>query len=115
MCTLYRSWNTKPKNAQNSHVVPINPAILSQPADAVRQMEAAGSHYTYFSPFGQDPLKDRIDLFQRQDMFSAQFPHFDDFFHTVVNGDFTVFRRGLLYIIDISSHLTSLLQFVLHR
>ena len=44
-------------------------------------MEAQGSHITYFSPFGIDPLISRDDLVQRrEEMFRAKYHDFAQFF-----------------------------------
>lgn len=92
----------------NNHTVPIAPQLIPDPDSAVQQYESLGGHLTIFSSFGQDPLRDRAHLVrQRESDFQRRYPDYRQFFHTVVNGDFSVFRDGLLYLIDISKHLES--------
>ncbi|XP_019850818.1 PREDICTED: uncharacterized protein LOC109581282 [Amphimedon queenslandica] len=89
-----------------THVAPIDPNILPETEVAVQQMESLGSHLTRFSPFGQDPLEGHGHFCrQRDEQFEARFPNYDDFFHSVANSDFTLFRQGLLYTIEITRHL----------
>ncbi|XP_019850817.1 PREDICTED: uncharacterized protein LOC109581281 [Amphimedon queenslandica] len=89
-----------------NHVAPIDPNILPETEVAVEQMESLGSHLTRFSPFGQDPLEGHGHFCrQRDEQFEARFPNYDDFFHSVANSDFTLFRQGLLYTIEITRHL----------
>lgn len=93
---------------QNNRAVAVNPSVLPEPVNAVRQMESQGSHLTNFSPFGRDPLEGHATLIQlRDDTFKARFPDFNNFFHTTVNGDFSSFRIGLLFIIEVSKRLES--------
>lgn len=90
--------------------MPINHQLLPDVQDAIQNMESQGSRLTMFSPFGRDPLKDREDLIsQRKATFFARYPNFGPFFYNAVNGDYTTFRQGLLYLIDISRQLELLL------
>lgn len=69
-------------------------------------MESLGSHLTHISPFGQDPLKGHGHLCRKRDeRFKARFPNYEEFFHSVVNSDFTLFCQGLLYTVEITRHL----------
>ena len=89
----------------------IDPNALPEPSDAVREMEAQGSHITYFSPFGIDPLISRDDLVQRrEEMFRAKYHDFAQFFYTAVNGNYLLFKEGLLFLIETSKYLESLLS-----
>ena len=42
---------------------------------------------------------------QRESEFHRRYPDFGNFFHTVVNGDYSLFREGLLHLITISNRL----------
>ncbi len=91
----------------NNQTMPINPDLVPEPNDAVRRMEDFGSHLTEFSPFGSDPLLTNPHLQQeRNEQFLIRHQNFNEFFSTVVNGDFTLFSEGLFYFIDITRRLT---------
>ena len=91
---------------RNNQAARITPSLLPEPEDAVQQYEASGGHLTIFSSFGEDPLRDRLDLVnQREAEFLKKYPDFGGFFYHVVNGDHSLFREGLLFLIDISKHL----------
>ena len=88
--------------------VPVN--VIPEANDAVQLMESKGSHLTRFSCFGSDPLVLRNDLVQqRHDTFFSRYPDISPFFHTVVNGDYSLFCDGLLYFIQTSKDLVSFL------
>ena len=91
---------------RNDQTVQVDPRMLPEPSDAVEQFESFGGHLTLFSPFGEDPLQDRDDLVsQREADFLTQYPDFGPFFYSVVNGDYTLFRSGLLFLIQVSKRL----------
>ena len=95
------------RNNQTAHV---EPQMVPEPSDAVQQFESLGGHLNVFSPFGDDPLRDRADLItQREAEFFARYPNFGPFFHGVVNGDHSLFKSGLLFFIQISNRLRALL------
>ena len=90
----------------NNHAVPIAPHLIPDPDTAVQS--ASGGHLTMFSPFGQDPLRDRADLVsQTESNFLRRYPDYEQFFYTAVNGDFSIFCEGLLHLIDLSKHIES--------
>ena len=90
---------------RNNQAVHIDPHQLPSPDVAVQMFEANGGHLTIFSPFGNDPLKDHMRLAaEREEKFHEQYPEFQPFFSTVVNGDNSLFRSGLLYFIQLSKH-----------
>jgi hypothetical protein len=92
----------------NNHTGVISPTDVPEPEEAFRLMESHGSTLTMFNCFGCDPLSDRPDLIQhRLEMFSGRYPHFDEFFHTVVNNNYSLFSEGLLYFIQLSEALLS--------
>ena len=94
---------------RNNHAVPIDPRLLPERDDAIQQFESFGGHLTLFSPFGRDPLEGRMDLTNRREAeFQGRYPDFGSFFYTVVNSDYSLFRQGLMYLIDISKHLETL-------
>ena len=90
----------------NNQTMEIDGTLLPEADDALQLFEAHGGHITVFSPFGQDPLENRPDLnSKRESMFLEHYPDFGQFFHTVVNGDYTLFRAGLLCFINVSKQL----------
>ena len=91
---------------RNNQVMPLDPALVPEPEDAVQQFEAHGGHLTLFSAFGCDPLEDREDLIKaREEDFYRKYPDFGCFFYTVVNNDYSLFHEGLLFFIDVSKRL----------
>lgn len=65
--------------------------------------QTQGGHVTVFSPFGRDPLENYPDLIaEREAKFNEHYTDFAPFFYTVVNGDNSLFRTGLLQFIEIS-------------
>ena len=42
---------------------------------------------------------------EREVQFYRQYPDFGPFFYNVVNGDYTLFREGLLFFLDINIQL----------
>jgi len=42
---------------------------------------------------------------EREERFYQQYPQFDEIFHSTVNGDYSLFRAGILHFIDISKQL----------
>ncbi len=75
-------------------------------SDALRQFESFGRSLTIFSPFGEDPLRNRVELVNRREAeFKERYPDFGRFFYRVVNGDNSLFREGILFLIDLSKRL----------
>ncbi|XP_065894563.1 uncharacterized protein [Dysidea avara] len=115
---VVQSWNSHPISGRRSRVpframierncaVQIDPTLLPDGDSAVNNFESYGGQLTIFSPFGEDPLRDHPALVtQREAEFHRHHPIFSDFFHTVVNGDFSLFREGILSFIDISKNLS---------
>ena len=90
---------------RNNQAVHIDPHQLPSPDLAVQMFEANGGNLRIFSPFGHDPLKDHMRLAaEREERFHEQYPGFQPFFSTVVNGDDSLFKSGLLYFIQLSKH-----------
>ena len=91
---------------RNDSIVRVEPHLVPELRDAVQQFESLGGHLTLFSPFGEDPLKDRADLIsQRETEYSI--PDFGPIFHSLVNGDCNLFRCGLLFLSQASKCLES--------
>ena len=91
---------------KNNHAARIDTHMLPPTTDAVQEYESHGGHLTVFKAFGHDPLDERADLIgQRETQFQEQYPDFGPFFHAIVNGDNSVFRTGLLRLIEISTQL----------
>ena len=77
---------------QNNQAATLPRHTLPEAIDAVQNFEASGGQLTRFSSFGHDPLQTRPDLLtQRETLFKERFPSFDEFFHTVVNNDTSLF------------------------
>ena len=82
--------------------------LLPAVEEAVELYESHGGHLTLLSEFGEDPLSSRNDLLQlREARFFECYPSFDEIFHGVVNNDKTLFREGILHLIDVSMQLTA--------
>lgn len=91
---------------EHNQVMPIDDQLLPTPEDAVALMESLGSSLTLFSPFGSDSLAEREDLINlREATFFGRYPDFGPFFYSVVNGDYSLFREALLYLLDINRQL----------
>ena len=96
---------------RNDRTVQVEPYLVPEPRDAVAQFESLGGHLTLFSPFGEDPLKDRADLIsQKEREYFAQNPDFGPIFHSLVNSGSNLFRCGLLLLIQASKRLESQLE-----
>ena len=90
----------------NNHVQRIDAAHIVDSATAVHQFESFGGRLTIFSGFGEDPLRQHAALVtQREREFRRCYPDFGVFFYIVVNSDYSLFRQGLLYFIDLSKQL----------
>ena len=93
---------------RNNRTVQVAPHLVPEPSDAVQEFESLGGHLTLFSAFGEDPLKDRVDLISQRDAeYFAQYPDFGPIFHSLINGDYNLFRCGLLFLIQLSKRLES--------
>ena len=91
---------------ENKQIAPIDPAMFLETEDALQQFRERGSSITDFSPFGKDPLDGNLEMQQeREAQFYRQYPDFGLFFYNVVNGDYTLFREGLLFFLDINIQL----------
>lgn len=96
--------------ALNNHTARIDPQLIPSPEEAVRQYQQAGGHITRFSEFGKDPLVMHTTLsHQHEAEFHQRYPNFKLFFHKLVNGDDSVFRAGLLFLIQITQTLTNII------
>ena len=88
--------------------VKIDPRLIPDQETAVREFEAHGGQLTMFSSFGEDPLQGNPSLVaQREAEFHGRYSDFSQFFYTVVNGDYYLFREGIIYFISISRHLST--------
>ena len=82
-------------------VAVLDPSVIPEVNDAVREMESLGSRLTHFSGFGIDPFQGQPDLVEeRERLFKQRYPDFGTFFHTVVNNDFNPFQQGVLFFIE---------------
>ena len=93
----------------NNHAKKIDHTQIAQPSDAVHHFQSFGGHLTLFSGFGEDPLKHSAGMVaQREEEFKRRYPDFGQFFSTVVNSDYSLFKEGLLYFIELSQRLSSI-------
>ena len=91
-----------------NQAVKIDSGLLPDVESAVYEFEANGGQLTVFSCFGEDPLQGSPSLAARREAeFHRRFPDFSEIFHAVVNGDYYLFREGILCFIDISRRLSS--------
>lgn len=96
---------------KNNQTVAIDSLLVPDPQVALQQFWSHGGHITEFSSFGYDPLEGNSEFFaQRESRFLEQYSDFGPFFHRIVNGDYSFFRDGLLYFIDMSKQLASTLD-----
>jgi len=96
--------------ALNNHTARIDPQLIPSPEEAVRQYQQAGGHITHFSEFGKDLLATHTTLsHQREAEFHQRYPNFELFSHKLVNDDDSVFRAGLLFLIQITQTLTNII------
>ena len=94
---------------ENNHAVKIDSDMLPDVDSAVNQFERNGGQLTIFSSFGEDPLRHNLHLVTRRETdFYRQHPRasFANFFYTVTNGDYSLFREGLLSYIAITKNLS---------
>lgn len=91
---------------QINRTVILNRTVIPDSVNAVDLFQSYGGHLTLFSDFGEDPLGDDAQKIpQREEQFKQHYVDFTQFFYTVVNGDYHLFRRGLLFFIELSSRL----------
>ena len=64
----------------NDQAVRVEPQLVPEPRDAIQHFESLGGHLTLFSPFGEDPLKDRGDLISERQSFPGNTLTLDHFF-----------------------------------
>jgi hypothetical protein len=112
-----QAWNEHPipgsrgripnrKMMENNQTGRIDPTSMPTPDVAVRLFESHGGQITHFTPFGKDPLESYPQLLeQRLSNFHSYYPEFGPFFYSVVNGDYSLFRQGILCFIDINKQL----------
>ena len=88
---------------ENNRVAQVDPSRLPSAMAAVEMYEAHDRRLTLFSPYGHDPLADDATaMAQREEKFHERFPDFAPFFYSIVNGNHSMFREGLLHFIQIS-------------
>jgi len=93
-----------------NQAIPINPSIIPEANDAVQQFQSAGGQLTIFNSFGEDPLLSNPALVTQREMeFLRYHANFSEIFYTLVNGDYTLFREGIICFMDISKHLCTLI------
>lgn len=86
----------------------VNSDMLPDVDSAVAEFESNGGQLTIFSSFGEDPLRlSPILVAQREEQFYRQHPKasFANFFYTATNGDYSLFREGILSYITITKNL----------
>ena len=90
-------------------VLPLsNPDILPSVAEAVSAYYENEGHLSLPSTFGIDLLANHDTLQQeRMARFHDHIPDFEVVFHSLVNGNPTLFRQGLQYFTDLTISLYS--------
>jgi hypothetical protein len=89
-----------------NYLNPLDPSLVPSVSEAISTYQSMGGRLTLFSNFGQDPLKElRNKCETRLDAFRSRYSDFKPIFHTVCNGDHTLFRGALLFFIDITKRL----------
>lgn len=95
----------------NNHAQRVDDSVIFEADVAVRQFEDFGGRITTFSPFGEDPLRLHSELLCRREAeFRERYPDFSHFFHAIVNSNNSLFRQGILFLIDLSKHLENTLN-----
>ena len=54
---------------RSDQTMKIDNTIIKDASDIAREFEDLGGHLTEFTPFGEDPLRDRSDLISRRDYY----------------------------------------------
>ena len=91
----------------NNRVAPVNSSALPTVQDALRHYNSLGGALTEPHTFGDDPLNSNQRLQQiRQDLFKERFPSFESLFSSVVAGNHTLFKEGLLFYIETTKRLS---------
>ena len=91
---------------ENNHTVQIDHTLIPDFESAVAEFEGTGGQLTVLSSFGEDPLQRNPNLVaQKEAEFYGRYPDFSQFFHNAVNGDYFLFREGILFLINISKTL----------
>ena len=92
---------------RNNQSAQVNPAALPSVDDAFHQYTSLGGTLTEPHPSGQDPLEGNAHLQQiRHDVFVEKYTTFDPIFHAVVNGNDSLFREGLKFLIETTQRLS---------
>ena len=93
---------------QNNQTIFIDPQLVKDPCTILEEYTSLGGNITRFSLFGQNPLKDQPSLATKRDgIFFERYPSFEPFFHSAVNGDFSLFKEGLSFLIYVTTNLSS--------
>ena len=86
----------------------VDPSAIPNSDKAVQQYHTTGGKLTIYNSFGVDPLCVNSRLCEdRSRRFSANVPDISRVFHTLVNGDNTLFHDGLKLFIDLTVQLSS--------
>ena len=92
----------------NNQATQIDLRLLPDAESATQGFESNGGQLTLFNAFGEDPLQANPTLVaQKETEFFNIYPNFQEFFHTVVNRDYFLFREGILCFIDITRCLSA--------
>ena len=91
---------------ENNRTVSVHPQLIKEPVEILQEYESAGGSITVLSQFGYDPLTGRHNLISKRDeIFYENAPSFNETFYATINGNFTLFRRGLLLLISTTNQL----------
>ena len=89
-------------------VAVLDPSVVPEVDDAVREMESLGSRLTQFSGFGIDPFQGEPALVEeREYLFKQAYPDFGVFFHSVVNMTTFHFNKVYSFFIEKTRDLMS--------
>ena len=67
---------------RNDQAVGIDPSLVPEADEYIRQSNLQGGNITMFSPFGKDPLEMHQELYQeRQQKFLLSYPDFGPFLY----------------------------------
>ena len=90
---------------KNNKAAKVNIATLPSVEEAVHQYTSLGGTLTEPHPFGCDPLYGNAHLQQIHHTLFFQKCTFDSIFHAIVNGNDSLFKSGLMLLINITERL----------
>ena len=93
--------------SQNNRVALVDPAVLPSVSEAYQHYTSLGGTLTEPHNFGVDPLQGNGHLQQvRHDLFKEKFSKFDPLFSSIVNGDCSPLKEGLIFYMEVTKRLS---------